>query len=287
VKSVLARLARTERVVRVGTDGGEDVGEAGEAVEDDGLRALRSFCTSHNARLVFEDSLPAGRCRVVVDDEVVATDDLADVRAYLSAPGATNAPARRSPVIDAVVGSESAVRAASTAEMVRVSREVERRAWRTSGGTLRAGFQRLSTMARSGTTRDRYERLVEAGVDVTVYGVPDVSVDDAGFEVRPDPDGSLRDYWFVLYDGDGRPPRAAALVCEQTDSDEFSGYWTRDASVVADCFVAAAVEHPDLLGGVPGAVERLRENPVGVGVDADAASAEADADVDADADASR
>jgi hypothetical protein len=282
VKSLLARLARTERVVRVGTDAvGEEGGAGSGEPDDDGLRALRSFCTSHNARLVFDDSLPADRCRVVVDDEVVATDDLAHVRSYLSAPGSTNASARRSPVLDAVVGSESAVRAASTDRMVRVSREVERRAWRTGGGTLRAGFQRLSTMRRSEETRDRYERLVEVGVDVTVYGVPDVTLDDTGFEVRPDPDGRLGDYWFVLYDGDGRPPRAAALVCEQTGPDAFTGYWTRDAAVVADCFAAAAAEHSELFGSVPDAVERLRDAPAGGRVDADPASAEAEADADA------
>jgi hypothetical protein len=262
VNSLLARLERTERILRVGAD------------DDEGLDGLRSFCTSHNARLVLDDSLPAGRCRVVVDDDVVATDDLSNVQAYLSGPGESTAPARRSPVVEAVVGSESAIRAASTREMVRVSREVERRAWRTGGGTLRSGFQTLSAMARSEETRERYERLAEVGVDVTIYGEPDVSLEDVGFAVQPDYEGTLRDYWFVLYDGDGRPPRAAALVCEQTAPGEYTGYWTRDSTVVADCFVAAAVEHPDLLGDVPAAVERLREDAADDGLDVPNADAE-------------
>jgi len=162
----------------------------------------------------------------------------------------------RPTIVDAVVGTESAVAAASTAEMVRISREIERRAWRAGGGRLRAGFQELSVLVESTGTRSQYVRLASAGVDVVVYGYPDVdpsTVTDAGdgVDVVVDDEEAVRDYWFVLFDGAGDDRTAAALVCEVDEDDRFTGYWTRSAPLVRDCFRLAAEAHPDLFDDAP------------------------------------
>jgi hypothetical protein len=70
---------------------------------------------------------------------------------------------------------------------------------------------------------------------------------DDGLRVVADDAGLVRDYWFVLFDGGGDDRTAAALVCEvDEDGDSFSGYWTRAAPLVRDCFRLAAETHPEL-----------------------------------------
>lgn len=155
----------------------------------------------------------------------------------------------------------------SIEEMVRISREFERRAWRTGGGALHAGFQLLSAVADSERTRAAYRRLVESGVDVTVYGYPDCSLDDVPFSVVEDDDRALDAYWFLFYDGNGEPTRKSALISEECPEYEesehgdggqttqqavrrdrtYDSYWTTDAATVDRLYELAREDHPSIL----------------------------------------
>lgn len=113
--------------------------------------------------------------------------------------------------------------------MILASREVEERAWRVGSGQLYAGFQRLSRLRPQWPV---YETLTDS-VDVRVYGVRDweppgeITIDDAD-------DEEVRKSWFVVYDGDGHDGQKAALVAEERDPGEFTGFWTYETELVDD-----------------------------------------------------
>ena len=153
-------------------------------------------------------------------------------------------------------------RGLSVTEMVRVSRDYERRALREGAGTLHAGFQQLSQIAASEQTMETYAALVDAGVEVYVYGYPDTTFEDPPFTVVEDRQRELERYWFLLYDGGGNPHRTAALVSEECATDEssrdatgtpegpggsYDSYFTTAPGVVTDLFDLADEEHGDLL----------------------------------------
>lgn len=152
----------------------------------------------------------------------------------------------------------------SVMEMVRISREFERRALRERAGTLHAGFQQLSQIADSRRTMETYTELADRGVDVTVYGYPDTSIEDVPFTVVEDPDRAFERHWFLLYDGNGNPNRTAALVSEErrrTDegafaeerdsaaapAGEYDSYFTVDPATVDRLFEIAQREYGDIL----------------------------------------
>lgn len=150
-------------------------------------------------------------------------------------------------------------------EMVRVSREYERRALREGAGELHAGFQRLSALAGSTRTMEVYRALANEGVDVRVYGYPDATLHDVPFTVVADDDREVARYWFLLYDGNGNPRRKAALVSEErpTDGDRlgspapdarterpagtYDSFFTTDPNTVDELFELARDAHGDLL----------------------------------------
>jgi len=136
---------------------------------------------------------------------------------------------------------------ATRQRLVGVSRQFEERALRCGGGRLRVGFQHLSVLADSPRTRDVYDRLASNGVDVSVHGYPDADVSDVPYDVVPDTDGRFRDYWFVLYDGDGDPDSRAVLVALERDDGTYDGYWSVDSSVVDAAFDIVRDEYPALL----------------------------------------
>lgn len=150
-------------------------------------------------------------------------------------------------------------------EMVRISREYERRALREGSGTLHAGFQQLSQIAESDRTMAMYIALANEGVDVNVCGYPDATLEDVPFTVIEDTDGELEAHWYLLYDGDGNNHRKAALVSEQdspaeseavsgdegtatTPEKQFNSYFTTDPEIVDTLFDLASNDHGKLLG---------------------------------------
>jgi hypothetical protein len=150
-------------------------------------------------------------------------------------------------------------------EMVRISREYERRALREGGGTLHAGFQQLSQIAISDRTMEMYTALASEGVDVNVCGYPNTALGDVPFTVIEDTNGELDAYWYLLYDGNGNPDRKAALVSEErptggsepesTDKEpvvqserQYDCYFTTDRETVDTLFDLASSAHGELLG---------------------------------------
>jgi hypothetical protein len=123
-------------------------------------------------------------------------------------------------VIDTLSQDVTLKTALTVPEMVRVSREFERRAVREGAGTIHAGFQHLSQIGTSDRTMELYRSLATTGVDAYVYGRPDLDLGQVPFTVVEDTEAALERYWFLLYDGAGNPDRKAALVSEEIPNDE-------------------------------------------------------------------
>ena len=134
----------------------------------------------------------------------------------------------------------------SRQKMIGISRSFERRALREGGGRLVSGFQTLSTLRTSDRTHSVYTRLADAGVDVTVCGTPDERLEEPPFDVFEDTEEQYRDYWFLLYDGNGNDGRKAALVSEEQQPSMYDSFWTDDPGIVDDLFALARSEYSTL-----------------------------------------
>lgn len=117
-----------------------------------------------------------------------------------------------------------------TREMLYASREIEDRAHRVGEGTIHAGFQRCSIMAEQRTI---YRDLAHRGVTVHTYGVPDARPPELGdgqvHQTRAD---EIADFWFVVFDGGGKPAQQCALLAEHRTGETFYGAWTYDPAIV-------------------------------------------------------
>jgi len=113
--------------------------------------------------------------------------------------------------------------------MILASREIEQRAWRTGGGELHAGFQRLSLLSDQW---DVYEKIADGGTDTHVYGVSDWELPSSPHVVHDDDVPEIRNVWFVLFDA---PEGAAdcALLAEEREPNRFYGFWTYDSDTVS------------------------------------------------------
>jgi DICT domain-containing protein len=121
-------------------------------------------------------------------------------------------------------------------QMVQASREIEDRAWRAEGGRLSAGFQRLSNFVPE---RETYAKLASSGVDVEVYGAPDVDVDSPpGVTVRATESLDIAATWFVMFDSGSEDGQSSALLAEERHDGGFYGFWTYDDALVADALDA-------------------------------------------------
>ncbi|MFB6117999.1 MAG: DICT sensory domain-containing protein [Halosegnis sp.] len=116
--------------------------------------------------------------------------------------------------------------------MIRISRLVETRALEAGSGRLHAGFQRLDRVDDEQGTRQLYERLATAGVDVHVYGTPGAIPNEELYTVHADAGEELAASWFVVYVPDAAGGRAGALVSEETGPDQYSGFWTFQPALV-------------------------------------------------------
>jgi len=162
-------------------------------------------------------------------DELVAAtsvDALTDAIAVESTDAFD--PDQRPDVLKALSDDAHGARGVDRAFLVEVSRIVEMRGYRTGGGRIDAGFQRLSNLWGDARASRIYDRLVDSGVDVHVYGISDVPTPgDAGVTVHDSVDEEIRDGWFVVHDGAGDDEGKAALVAEERDPGVYHGFWTR------------------------------------------------------------
>jgi DICT domain-containing protein len=114
--------------------------------------------------------------------------------------------------------------------MLYASREIEDRARRTGDGTIHAGFQWCSVIDDQRTI---YTDLDRRGIDVHVYGVPDITPPDlGGAQVHAVEAAEIAATWFVAFDGGGDDTRKCALLAEERAEDTFYGVWTYDAGLV-------------------------------------------------------
>ncbi|PSQ39868.1 hypothetical protein BRD10_02980 [Halobacteriales archaeon SW_12_71_31] len=116
--------------------------------------------------------------------------------------------------------------------MVRISRLVERRALDVGRGTLHAGFQRLGRVDDELGTQELYERIAGTDVDVHMYGRPGEVPNEEWYTVHAGETPELAESWFVVFDGGGREGTMGALVSEETDPEEYSGFWTYKPDLV-------------------------------------------------------
>jgi DICT domain-containing protein len=117
-----------------------------------------------------------------------------------------------------------------TEQMLYASREIEDRARRVGNGTVHAGFQRCSIMADQ---RSIYADLIEEGVDVHAYGMPDTTRPDlGGGQLHTVETDEIAKTWFVIFDGAGNAAQKSALIAEERNTDTFYGFWTYDAKIV-------------------------------------------------------
>ncbi|WP_126663069.1 DICT sensory domain-containing protein [Haloterrigena salifodinae] len=118
-------------------------------------------------------------------------------------------------------------------QLLAISREIEARAWRVGSGTLRVSFQRAAALEAMAPV---YVRLAgESTLDVHAYvadewdrpSIPGVTVHaDAGPEIGT--------FWVLAFDGGGDELRTGGLIARERADETFEGYWTDDATLVAE-----------------------------------------------------
>lgn len=116
--------------------------------------------------------------------------------------------------------------------LITLSRYVEKVAYERGAGTVRAAFQRLSRLDDEQGTRDVYEQLASAGLDVHAYGVPDRVPTDLDVEFHGGRDCEYRKTWVVSYRPVDETARHAALVAHEQSPQVWDGYWTFDETEV-------------------------------------------------------
>ncbi len=173
--------------------------------------------------------------------ELVAASSLPALASGVAAATAESNPfaQRTGPdVLDALDERVFGARGVGKEFLIDASTAIEMAAWRTGEGRLLAGFQELSRYWGSPRSRRVVDRIADAGVDVTVFGAPDVvpSPGATDVTVRPDDADEIADSWFVAYDGGGRPDRARALVVRESEPDVYHGFWTYDPALAGDVF---------------------------------------------------
>ncbi|SDM46240.1 Diguanylate Cyclase and Two-component system sensory domain-containing protein [Halogranum gelatinilyticum] len=210
------------------------------------LEPIRSLLSAHGIQLSVVETAaatPPGFCVLYDDEGVLATTTLAELDQYTELEASLAGDTVPS-VLSAVDPETTILFEESIPKLASISRELEAIAWRDGGGRLVVGFQELSTFRKQSRTQEVYDELVRAGLDVTVCGYPDVTVDDSLVSIYEDHEKQFADYWFVLFDGS---ERKGALIARETEPDTFTGLWTRNGPVVEELFAMLESRYPELL----------------------------------------
>jgi KaiC/GvpD/RAD55 family RecA-like ATPase len=171
----------------------------------------------------------------------MASSPLSQLASGVETANAENDPfaTRRGPdVLEALHERIFGARGVEKQFLIDASTAIEMTAWQTGGGRLLAGFQQLSKYWESPRSRRVMHGIADAGVDVHIYGVPDVvpTVDRPNVTIHPDSSPEIEESWFVTYDGDGRTDRTGTLVVRETDPEVYEGFWTYEPSISRDVF---------------------------------------------------
>jgi hypothetical protein len=117
-------------------------------------------------------------------------------------------------------------------DLLAVSREIEDRAFRVGEGTLWVCFQTLSTFR---SQMDIYRTLAtETALNIHIYGVEDwtpPSIPSVMYHAEAVE--QFEPYWALAYDGGPAGTDACGLVARE-DSDEYTGFWTNDSTIVEE-----------------------------------------------------
>jgi len=211
---------------------------------DDRLETVRAFFEELNIS-VRETTLATENPRDVAllhrGPVQMASSPLSQLASGVETANADDDPfvARRGPdVLEALHERIFGARGVEKQFLIDASTAIEMTAWQTGGGRLLAGFQQLSRYWESPRSRRVMHRIADAGVDVHIYGAPDVvpSPDRPNVTIHPDSSREIEESWFVTYDGDGRTDRTGSLVVRETDPEVYEGFWTYEPSISRDVF---------------------------------------------------
>lgn len=118
--------------------------------------------------------------------------------------------------------------------LIEISRHIEAMAFRAESGRIHAGFQSTDRLDDERGTRAVYDLLVEAGLDVSVYGVPGDGPDESfDGDLRTRDCEELRRSWFVVFGRPDTPGQGAALLARQDEDNRWQGFWTYESGRVA------------------------------------------------------
>jgi DICT domain-containing protein len=192
--------------------------------------AVRDYFASQHVSVEHEPTTDAAPHAVLSDDgDYLASVGVDALRALAAAePHAIGEDAPYRPILEHL--DRTTFTSYSREQMTQASREIEDRAWRANGGSLHAGFQRLSNVEAQ---RDTYETLAASDVDVHVYGEPDVDLGDVPFTVHGAHDEEIAATWFVVFDGGGDRHQSSALLAK-SEGEHYYGFWTYDADLVEE-----------------------------------------------------
>lgn len=112
-------------------------------------------------------------------------------------------------------------------QMLGATREFENRAWRVGTGALRVCFQSERAYRAQA---DVYRRLAaDTDLEIHVYLADDWtrSTPDA-IRVHTDLGPEIARYWALVFDAEGDPTNACAMLAEERDPNSFFGFWTYD-----------------------------------------------------------
>lgn len=126
----------------------------------------------------------------------------------------------------------------NTRQLLVASRYVERQAERAAVGSLYSCFQELSRLKEDLRTRLYYSVLADSGLDVHIFGAPDVSLGDTDrITVHGVDTEEIASAWLVVYDGDGKDERKTAILAEEIAPNQYEGFWTADSNRVDEILV--------------------------------------------------
>ncbi|MDY6819948.1 MAG: hypothetical protein SVG88_14910 [Halobacteriales archaeon] len=219
-----------------------------DAATAEAVAELREYFETHNVEVrTIEESDGSDDTTVALyrGGELIATDPLESVLEYIV--GETEHTDLVEDDVPAVVAEAETeivgLTNTSRRRMLAGSRQIEKRAWRSRKGTIHAGFQRLSVFAEHEPTERLYRQLARSGVEVHIYGAPDVSIEtEPGLNVHGTAIDPVTSTWFLAYTTATGPQ--AALLAQERRADRYTGFWTFAPRLAGD--VLSAIES-DLL----------------------------------------
>ncbi|CCQ34018.1 sensor protein [Halorhabdus tiamatea SARL4B] len=196
---------------------------------------LREYFRTQNVRIRAETTAsgrPTGVAVLAKRRTVLSVVSVATLRELLAGvPSGADAIGIADGDYEPILGylKETTFTSRDTEQMLYTTREIEDRARRVRGGTIHAGFQRLSLVADQ---QPIYADLAARGVDVHIYGVPDVPTPEIDGAVHAVGNDEIAETWFVVFDGGGEGVQKCALLAEERGDGSFDGAWTYDPTIV-------------------------------------------------------